>query len=149
MPQPFVRSALLAVQRRALALVGLQLMASPPGPDKTKVSPNEAAPAPEPAPPRDFKHYVGVWVATGDHNHDRENREDRQVVFQVVLQEPRFKRLGNHDYLVGTPARWEIVSHNPRKVAMWADGAVVRWIPLEKVVEFYEFDDADGYRPDR
>ena len=149
MPQPSVRVALLAVPRRALAFMGLPLMGSSPGADKAEVSPNEAAPAPEPAPPRDFKQYVGVWVATGDHSHDRENREDRQVVFQVVLQEPRFRRLGNHDYLVGTPARWEIVSHNPRKVAMWSDSAVVRWIPLEKVVEFYEFDDADGYRPDR
>jgi hypothetical protein len=32
---------------------------------------------------------------------------------------------------------------------MKPDSAVVRWIPLEKVLDFYEFDDAGGYREGR
>ncbi len=51
------------------------------------------------------------------------------------------KQLGNHTFLVGTPVA---IENNSTKLT--AKNAVVWWVVLSEVTEFYEFDDLKGYR---
>jgi hypothetical protein len=79
--------------------------------------------------PARFKAYVGVYT--------RHNPQ------QIVLKNPAVRQLGDRSFLVGTPAD---VEDNGTRLS--ARNGVVWWVGLSEVTEFYEFDDARGYRYD-
>jgi hypothetical protein len=76
-----------------------------------------------------FKQYVGVYT--------------RHSAQQLVLKNPAIRQLGDRSFLVGTPVD---VEENATRLT--ARSGVVWWVGLSEVTEFYEFDDARGYRFD-
>jgi hypothetical protein len=75
-----------------------------------------------------FKQYVGVYT------------RDKP---QLVLKSPAVRQLGDRSFLVGTPVE---VEENATRLTPRA--GIVWWVALAEVTEFYEFDDARGYRFD-
>jgi hypothetical protein len=76
-----------------------------------------------------FKAYVGVYT--------------RHSAQQLVLKNPAVKQLGDRSFLVGTPV--DVEDNGTR---LTARTGTVWWVGLSEVTEFYEFDDARGYRYD-
>ena len=75
-----------------------------------------------------FKQYVGVYTRNQP---------------QLVLKNPAVRQLGDRSFLVGTPVD---VEENATRLT--ARTGVVWWVALAEVTEFYEFDDARGYKFD-
>jgi hypothetical protein len=82
-----------------------------------------------------FKQYVGVYTRSSPKH-------------QVILQQLKVRRLGDRDFLVGTPVEYETGFTEEPKSRLTASKAVVKWIALAEVIGMYEFDDIRGYRLD-
>jgi hypothetical protein len=128
----FVGAACLVV----LLPFGHTVVGFPAAPPKV-----EAAPAPAQPTAPEFKEYLGIWL---------KGTPDKQV----VLQGAKFKRLGNHDFIVGTPVTFTLDDRprtprddSPREFKVHAHAKIVLWIPLAEVLEMYEFEDGTGYLP--